>query len=276
MVSTFPRWGSWATPSSSSGRKPHSKRREETRGMARRERGLAIPSWLVESKPHGDFMNMERQQDIVTTPADTGALASSVPPSPLVPVPEKARGLLLRMFADPYVLEPSDRAELIGQLRESVCAHPEVAELRVLLGMALCVNLEVQEALEELREGVKLAPDSFICQLKMGELWMRLRVCRKAEEHTRRLPEPAGCAEPLAPVLAASTGRIPGPRRYLVRGPAGVARAQSAFACQLLQLVAEQPHSLVVALAQFLPDALVAIPAVFPVGFQALVLRVER
>jgi len=38
------------------------------------------------------------------------------------------------MFADPYVLEPSDRAELIGQLRESVCAHPEVAELRVLLG----------------------------------------------------------------------------------------------------------------------------------------------
>ncbi len=131
-------------------------------------------------------MNMERQQDNVTTPADTGALAPSVAPSPLVPVPEKARELLLRMFADPYVLEQGDRAELVGQLRESVCAHPRVAELRVLLGMALCVNLEVQEAMEELREGVKLAPDSFICQLKMGELWMRLRVCRKAEEHTRQ------------------------------------------------------------------------------------------
>jgi uncharacterized protein HemY len=128
---------------------------------------------------------MERQ-DIVTTPADTGALAPSVAPSPLVPVPEKARGLLLRMFADPYVLEPRDRAELIEQLRESVCAHPEVAELRVLLGMALCVNLEVQDAMEELREGVKLAPDSFIAQLKMGELWMRLRVCKRAEEHTRQ------------------------------------------------------------------------------------------
>jgi len=34
--------------------------------------------------------------------------------------------------------------------------------------MALCVNLEVQEAMEELREGVRLAPDSFIAQLKMG------------------------------------------------------------------------------------------------------------
>jgi hypothetical protein len=52
--------------------------------------------------------------------------------------------------------------------------------------MALCVNLEVQQAMEELREGVRLAPDSFIAQLKMGELWMRLRVCRKAEEHTRQ------------------------------------------------------------------------------------------
>jgi hypothetical protein len=147
---------------------------------------LAIRSWLVESEPGGDFMNMERQQDIVTTPVDTGALAPSVAPSPLVPVPEKARGLLLRMFADPYVLEQGERAELVGQLRESVSVHPEVAELRVLLGMALCVNLEVQEAMEELLEGVKLAPDSFICQLKLGELWKRLRVCRKAEVHTRQ------------------------------------------------------------------------------------------
>jgi hypothetical protein len=131
-------------------------------------------------------MNMERQQDIVTTSADMGALAPSVAPSPLVPVPEKARGPLLRMFADPYVLEQGERADLVVQLRESVSIHPEIAELRVLLGMALCVNLEVQEAMEELREGVKLAPDSFICQLKLGELWMRLRVCRKAEVHTRQ------------------------------------------------------------------------------------------
>src|SRR2546426_12622341 len=126
--------------------------------MARRRRRLAILLGSPNRNPAETFMNMERQQDThVMTPADTGALAPSVAPSPLVPVPEKARGLLLRMFADPYVLEPSDRAELIGRLRESVCAHPEVAELRVLLGMALCVNLEVQEAMEELREGVRLA-----------------------------------------------------------------------------------------------------------------------
>ena len=133
-------------------------------------------------------MNMERQQDseVMTSTAETGAMTPSSAVSTLVPVPEKARGLLLRMFADPYVLEPDERVELVEQLRESVSSHPEVAELRVLLGMALCVNLEVQEASEELHESVRLAPNSFIAHLKMGELWMRLRVCKKAEEHTRR------------------------------------------------------------------------------------------
>ena len=67
-----------------------------------------------------------------------------------------------------------------------MAAYPTVSELRVLFGMALCVDFKVQDAIEELKEGVRLAPDSFIAQLKMGELWMRLRVIEKAEEHTRQ------------------------------------------------------------------------------------------
>jgi hypothetical protein len=51
--------------------------------------------------------------------------------------------------------------------------------------MALCVNFDAQAAMEELRESVRLAPNSFIAQLKLGELWMRLRVVDKAEQHTR-------------------------------------------------------------------------------------------
>ena len=89
------------------------------------------------------------------------------------------------MFADPYLLEKSDRVALIEQLRECVGRYPQVSELRVLLGMALCVNLDVHQAIEELKESVKLAPNSFIAQLKLGELWMRLRVIDKAEDHTR-------------------------------------------------------------------------------------------
>ncbi len=113
------------------------------------------------------------------------ALTSRVSALALASIPAKTQGLLLRMFADPYLLEKDDRAVLVGQLRDCVKQYPQVSELRVLLGMALCVNIEPQAAIEELRESVRLSPNSFIAQLKMGELWMRLRVMEKAEEHTR-------------------------------------------------------------------------------------------
>lgn len=99
-------------------------------------------------------------------------------------IPEAARNQLLRMFRNPSVLDRDERTELVTQLQEAVALEPEVSELRVLLGMALCVNFDAQSALEEMREACSLAPDSFIAQLKFGELLMRLRVCDQAAEHT--------------------------------------------------------------------------------------------
>jgi hypothetical protein len=93
---------------------------------------------------------------------------------------------LERMFRDPNVLEPEERAELITQLRSASALAPHVPEVRVLLGMALCVDLQAQEALEELREAARQAPDCFIARLKFGELLMRLRICRQAEEETHK------------------------------------------------------------------------------------------
>jgi hypothetical protein len=118
--------------------------------------------------------------------APGGALSVRLPASSLAVVPQKTQALLFQMFADAHVLDKAQRANLVVELRECVKANPQVPELRVLFGMALCVNFEVPDAIEELREGVRLAPDSFIAQLKMGELWMRLRVMDKAEEHTHR------------------------------------------------------------------------------------------
>lgn len=90
------------------------------------------------------------------------------------------------MFANPNMLAKEDRVALVSALRESVVLHPKVSELRVLYGMALCVKLDPQEAMEQLGEAVALAPHSFIAHLKMGELWMRLRVCTKAQDHTHQ------------------------------------------------------------------------------------------
>ncbi len=113
--------------------------------------------------------------------ASAQSAALSFPPS----IPHPARDQLLRMFREPNLLERPERAELVASLREAVALEPHVSELRVLLGMALCVNFDGQAALEELREACRLAPENFIAQLKFGELLMRLRVCDQAAEHTQ-------------------------------------------------------------------------------------------
>lgn len=100
-------------------------------------------------------------------------------------IPSQTRRNLIRMFRDPHVLDKEERVELVQQLRDAVSLEPQVPELRVVLGMALCVNFEAQTALEELREAVRMAPDNFLSRLKFGELLMRLRACSQAEEETR-------------------------------------------------------------------------------------------
>lgn len=130
-------------------------------------------------------MNHELTEAVLNTTQTTSALSARVSSLTLSSLTPQTQTLLLRMFADPYVLEKEDKATLVAQLRECVQKYPKVSELRVLLGMVLCVSLDIHPAIEELKESVKLAPNSFIAQLKLGELWMRLRVIDKAEEHTR-------------------------------------------------------------------------------------------
>ena len=106
-------------------------------------------------------------------------LSAAVPSLSLVSIPAQAQGLLLRMFADPRVLTKNERADLVAQLRESVAQQQDVAELRVLLGMALCVDLDAQAAMEELGEAVSLAPQSFIAHLKMVSFGCAFESCPK-------------------------------------------------------------------------------------------------
>jgi Flp pilus assembly protein TadD len=116
------------------------------------------------------------------------SIAASMPASLALPsmLREETSALLLRMFRDPRVLEPSERRDLIAQLRTAVELEPHIPEIRVLLGMALSVDLQAQEALEQLRDASRQAPDSFIARLKLGELLMRLRICSEAAEETHK------------------------------------------------------------------------------------------
>lgn len=130
-------------------------------------------------------MHTENTHIVLNDTQTKSALSTRVSSLALSSITSVTQDLLLRMFADPYMLEKDEKTNLVAQLRECVARFPEVSELRVLLGMALCVNFDVHSAIEELNESVRLAPNSFIAQLKLGELWLRLRVCDKAEEHTR-------------------------------------------------------------------------------------------
>ncbi|MGA8012453.1 MAG: hypothetical protein WB949_08515 [Candidatus Acidiferrales bacterium] len=131
-------------------------------------------------------MNNTTETNLV--PANQNPTDALIAPAPLslAGVSAETHGLLLRMFADPRVLAKEEKADLVKQLRECVALHPKVSDLRVLFGMALSVNLEAQDAMEELGEAVALDPNSFIAHFKMGELWMRLRVCEKAKNHTHQ------------------------------------------------------------------------------------------
>jgi tetratricopeptide (TPR) repeat protein len=122
----------------------------------------------------------------IVTKSESIQMSQASAPLSLAGVPARAQSTLLRMFADPRVLSKPEIAELVAQLRDCVDQNPEVSDLRVVYGMALCVNLEAQEAMEELGEAVRLDPQSYIAHLKMGELWMRLRVMNRAEDHTHQ------------------------------------------------------------------------------------------
>lgn len=125
--------------------------------------------------------------------ADGEKLFLAPPPSSHLTLPavlgQDASDQLQRMFRDPRVLQPNERQDLIARLREAVELAPQVPEIRVMLGMALCVDLQAQEAMEQMRQAVQQAPDSFIARLKFGELLMRLRICDQAAEHTQKAAE---------------------------------------------------------------------------------------
>lgn len=131
-------------------------------------------------------MSETPETSLVATNEGLMAAAPAAASLSLIGVPAAAQGLLMKMFADPRVLTKEQKADLVSQMRDWVERNPKVSDLRVLYGMTLSVDLQAQHAMEELGEAVALNPTSFIAHLKMGELWMRLRVCTKAENHTRQ------------------------------------------------------------------------------------------
>jgi hypothetical protein len=129
-------------------------------------------------------MSLLEHEALESQSSDALLLAHSATTPALFEASAGIEANVTRMFRDPYQMERPERSALISDLRACVELNPGSSNLRVLLGMALSVDLQAQEAMEVLREAVRMAPDNFVARLKFGELLMRLRICDQAAEHT--------------------------------------------------------------------------------------------
>ena len=85
------------------------------------------------------------------------------------------------------IRRPSRKQELavhIGSLEKACQENPRSADLRTCLGMAYAMNFDVYKSMDALEAAVNLDETHFFAQLKLSELFYRLRALPRAEEET--------------------------------------------------------------------------------------------
>ena len=87
-------------------------------------------------------------------------------------------------WRDPQSVSKEDLAIHIGSLEQACQENPRSADLRTCLGMAYAMNYDVYKSMDALELAVDLDETHFLAQLKLSELFYRLRALPKAEEET--------------------------------------------------------------------------------------------
>jgi hypothetical protein len=95
-------------------------------------------------------------------------------------------------WRDPHSVPPEQLAEIISGLERACAQDPANADLRVCLGMAHAMNYDPYRSMDALEEARRIAPESFLAQLKYAELFYRLRALELAETETHRALNLAG------------------------------------------------------------------------------------
>lgn len=96
------------------------------------------------------------------------------------------------LWRDPQTVPPEERAAVIQRLETACAENPDSAALRTCLGIAYAVNYETYKSLDALDEAVRLDPGHFFAQIKLAELWYRLRALPRAEQETLKALQLAG------------------------------------------------------------------------------------
>lgn len=95
-------------------------------------------------------------------------------------------------WRDPHTVSPTQLDGYIGMLERRCAEEPRSADLRTCLGMAYAMKLDVYKSMDALELAVQLDPQHFFAQLKLSELFYRLRALVRAEQETLKAVELAG------------------------------------------------------------------------------------
>lgn len=95
-------------------------------------------------------------------------------------------------WRDPHTVSKQELAMHIASLERACAEIPRSADLRTCLGMAYAMNYEAYKSMDALEAAVKLDETHFFAQLKLAELFYRLRALPKAEEETLKAVNLAG------------------------------------------------------------------------------------
>ncbi len=96
--------------------------------------------------------------------------------------PLTGTGLPALPWRDPHNVPLEERRSMIQRLETACAENPASADLRTCLALVHAVNYDPQQVLVSLEKALELEPKHFFAQLKLAELWYRLRALPKAEE----------------------------------------------------------------------------------------------
>ena len=117
-------------------------------------------------------------------------LVRSIP----APVLDRPIHVLPVPWRDPHTVSPAELKEYIRFLEKACEEHPQSADIHTCLGMAYAMNFDAYKSMDVLEKAVKMDETHFFAQLKLSELWYRLRGLEKAEEETLKAVHLAGNA----------------------------------------------------------------------------------
>ena len=87
-------------------------------------------------------------------------------------------------WRDPHTVSAGELAQHIHALEKACEEDPTSPDLKTCLGMAYAMNFEAYKSMDALEAAVKLDEQHFFAQLKLSELFYRLRALPKAEQET--------------------------------------------------------------------------------------------